>query len=569
MAAGSGRDSQRLTRPVSENHERFAELIRSNRTIILDNYKKALEESSISLVEDPCARDRIMAVSAEILNEAAASTQVGRILADDEQSAPGGPAAEPLTGQQLPGQQPPGPHSVSQQLVGQQTSLAETLRAAAIFFEVAVDALSYHATSEPALLPGFVTCVSVLNESLNKRIRRATGAYTRHLAEHIHRAQLDERRRIARELHDRLGEGLSVALRQLELLEIYGPQRPEAAGQRNSPAKDAILETMNRLRAITSDLRAEPVASLEKALTRHLDSMVADADVRLRISGEEKWATPAIIDQVFLVLCEALRNALTHAAPQLVKVAVDFSPEALRASVHDNGCGFVPRDVDRRHPAPAGLASMRERTALIGGALTISSAPARGTYVDLYVPLSGHCADRPSLSPARAPPAAAGTRKAVAGRRPSASDRVPRPGSGPDASVGTDVLAAYPRPVRAGQQGHHAGDVLRLAEPSQRCDRHRFREVRPGVGPAQQIGVRGARRDDVRGYPPDAEGERRHLRKVLQGTLAAGIKRGRGCVQARVDSRNRNNPAPVTELGTRIFNDEERPFGVHCHTPVV
>lgn len=321
-----------------------------------------------------------MAVSAEILDEIAASTQADRVLAGNEQSAPGGPTDELLPGQRLSGQQ----------LVSQQMSLAETLRAAAIFFEVAVDSLSCYATSEPALLPSFVTCVSALNESLNKWIQRATAAYSRHLVEHIHQAQLDERRRIARELHDRLGEGLSVALRQLELLEICGPQRPETAGQRNSPAKDAILETMNRLRVITSDLRAEPVTSLEKALTRHLESMVADVDVHLRISGDEKWATPTVIDQVFLVLREALRNALTHAAPQLVKVAVDFSPEALRASVQDNGRGFVPRDVDRRRPAPAGLASMRERTALIGGMLTISSAPARGTYVDLYVPLSGH-----------------------------------------------------------------------------------------------------------------------------------------------------------------------------------
>jgi signal transduction histidine kinase len=366
-----------------------------------------------------------MAVAAEILTEIAASTQAGRVLADNEQPAPSGPAGGTITGPQPSGQQSSGPQPsgqqssgprpsggqssgpqpsghqlsqrqlVGQQLVGQQVSLAETLRAGAIFFEVTVDSLSGHAANDPTLLPGFVTFVSALNESVNKRIRRATAAYTRQLVEHIHRAQLDERRSIARELHDRLGEGLSVALRQLELLEISGAQPPEAAGQRNAPVKDAILETMDRLRAVTSDLRTEPVTSLEKALTRYLESMVADADVRLRISGEERWATPAVIDQVFLVLREALRNAFTHAAPRLVKVAVDFSPEALRASVHDDGRGFVPRDAERRHPATVGLASMRERTALIGGTLTISSAPARGTYIELHVPLSG-CANRPS-----------------------------------------------------------------------------------------------------------------------------------------------------------------------------
>jgi signal transduction histidine kinase len=315
-----------------------------------------------------------MAAGAEILAEIAASAQAGRVLKGNELPALGVPSDKALAGPQL--------------------SLAESLQAAAIFFDITVDSMSGHASSDPALFPSFVTCIAALNESLYRRLGRVSAAYTRQLVEHIHRAQLDERQRIARELHDRLGEELSIALRQLELREISGPPRTTVTEQQNSPVKGAIVEAMNRLRSITSDLRAEPVTSLEKALTRYVDAMMADADMRLRVSGDENWATPGVIDQVFLVLREALRNAFTHGAPQLVKVAVDFSPEALRASVHDDGCGFVLRDVDRGQAGTAGLVSMRERMALIGGTLTISSAPAQGTYIELHVPLSGHCADR-------------------------------------------------------------------------------------------------------------------------------------------------------------------------------
>ena len=310
-----------------------------------------------------------MAIGAQILTEIAESTAAGRVLVSDEYSQSPWTPGEPEAYYHL--------------------GLSESLRAAALFFDVTVDALAGHATNDPALLQCFVTCVLALNASLNRRIRRITVAYVGQLLDHIQQAQLDERRRIARELHDRLGEGLSVALRQLELREISGPQQPAAIDHRPSVVKDAIVATMGRLREVTSDLRQEPVTSLGKALARYLDFAAADANVCVRISGDEKWASPAVLDQVFLIIREALRNALTHAEPRLVKVTADVATHALRASVHDDGHGFVPPDGDRGPAPTAGLASMRERAALIGGTLTISSAPGRGAHIDLYVPLPG------------------------------------------------------------------------------------------------------------------------------------------------------------------------------------
>jgi signal transduction histidine kinase len=112
----------------------------------------------------------------------------------------------------------------------------------------------------------------------------------------------------------------------------------------------------------------------------------ADADVRLHVSGDEAWAPPAVLDEVFLILREALRNALTHAAPQLVLIGVEICARELTAWVMDDGRGFSPPAATQT-ASGSGLASMRERAALVGGRLVVSSMPGHGTRVELHVPI--------------------------------------------------------------------------------------------------------------------------------------------------------------------------------------
>jgi len=271
-----------------------------------------------------------------------------------------------------------------------QLSPADLLRAATVFFDVTVNSLASHVKDDPELLPCFTTAVLALNEIISKRIREATLAYTGYLLERVDQAQIDERRRIARDLHDRLGEGMSVALRQLELHEIASREDPLTSAPRAAAAKEAIAEAMRRLRVVTSDLRQDSVRSLETALVRYIDSVADDAEVRLRVSGDETWASPAVIDEAFLIIREAIRNAMTHGAPQMVLIGVALAPHELHAWVEDNGIGFVPGKAGEPGAAGTGLASMRERAALIGGRLTIVSAPGQGTHVELLVSRPGH-----------------------------------------------------------------------------------------------------------------------------------------------------------------------------------
>jgi signal transduction histidine kinase len=136
--------------------------------------------------------------------------------------------------------------------------------------------------------------------------------------------------------------------------------------------------------------RRSPVTSFEKALADFLNRVCADADVHLVVIGDETWASAKLIDEAFLVVREALRNALNHGVPQSVVVGVEVTRRELRAWVDDDGKGFACGDEAESPAAGTGLATMRERATLLGGALSIVSKPGRGTSVELSVPLPGH-----------------------------------------------------------------------------------------------------------------------------------------------------------------------------------
>jgi signal transduction histidine kinase len=357
---------------ADKNNRNFAAFIRTNHDAILASYLECLEKSHSPITGDGYFRDQLTTNGSEIIADMAASVRAGRVVVDDRYMRLAWTIGEAHARSQL--------------------SIADTLCAARTFFNVTFTSLARHVSAHPELLPSFVMSVLALNESLNSRLCQFTVAYTSYLLDRVDKAHLDERCRIARELHDQLGEGLSAALRQLELHEIAGTERRISPDQRTAVVRGSIVETMDRLRAVLSDLRQDPVTSLEKALTDYIESRTADPHVRLLISGDETQAPPSVINETYLIMREAIRNALAHGAPELVLIEIDFAAYELRASVDDDGCGFAP--AERSGPSAAGLTSMRERAILIGGRLTIASTPGQGTRVELVVPLPGQRDER-------------------------------------------------------------------------------------------------------------------------------------------------------------------------------
>ncbi|GAA3829249.1 histidine kinase [Sphaerisporangium flaviroseum] len=263
-----------------------------------------------------------------------------------------------------------------------------SLEAGSLFFKAALTHLARRIAMDSESPTEIFTLVATgMEESLSRRIREASESYHGFLLNQVQEAQGEERRRIARELHDRIGHGISVAHQQLALSEMHRANDPARASAKIGVAQQAIQETMENLRQMTSELHPQvPVKSLEKALLGFLEAVEDDlVSVGLDVNGDESWAEPRVLDEAFLIIREAARNALSHACPSVILIRVDIAPHELVATVQDNGRGFDSSRV--RDRGGVGLTSMRERAELLGGRVTISSEPGNGCLVELFIPL--------------------------------------------------------------------------------------------------------------------------------------------------------------------------------------
>ncbi len=359
---------------VARTQSPSAALIEECRADILAKYEQDLEVVGSVLVQDEQAKAQVMANANQILTDIAAALDNGlphsdesfRFLSWDIGLTRAATGVHPK----------------------------ESLLAASVFFRAAFTILSKWIQDDSEADRLLRNVVTTLEQSVSLRIREAATSYAGFLLSKVHEAHVAERGRIARELHDRIGQSLSVAHRQAELCVMYRTSDPAQAVVKMERVQEAIQEAMWRLRQLTSDLHPlEPIQSLEKALLAHLEAIgVEDMTAELVVNGDEVWATPAISEECLLILSEAIRNALRHGRPSSIYIRVDIAPHELRASVIDDGCGF---DVNRR-PAhhSLGLASIQERAALLGGMVTISTEVGRGTRIDLAVPLPGSFDDQ-------------------------------------------------------------------------------------------------------------------------------------------------------------------------------
>jgi signal transduction histidine kinase len=195
----------------------------------------------------------------------------------------------------------------------------------------------------------------------------------------------DERKRLARELHDDTIQTIVIAKAELDTLAVETPA--SAAMKTRLNKVDAMLTAaIDNVRRFSRDLRPSLLDDL--GLVDAIDWLVGDLRARtginaqLRISGK-----PRRLDQkeelaLFRIVQEALRNVELHAAAKTVKVRIDFRHD-VRAAVVDDGRGFDTSEaLDGHHPSTRlGLLGMRERAKLAGAALSIRSRPLSGTRV--------------------------------------------------------------------------------------------------------------------------------------------------------------------------------------------
>jgi signal transduction histidine kinase len=203
-------------------------------------------------------------------------------------------------------------------------------------------------------------------------------------------AVLQERNRLAREIHDTLAQGFTGIVVQVEAAEYVLTKAPEQAREHLARAGALARESLTEARRSVQALRPQALeqSSLINAFARHVEQMTYGTPVQahFRVHG-----TPASLchdkeTDLLRIGLEALTNALKHARASVIHVELSFEPEQVRLSVRDDGQGFAPRFPDAADGF--GLKGIRERVAHLGGQLTVASRPGQGTEVVAVVPLA-------------------------------------------------------------------------------------------------------------------------------------------------------------------------------------
>jgi len=212
------------------------------------------------------------------------------------------------------------------------------------------------------------------------RIRQA-------VLEQVIAAQEAERARIARDLHDQIGQALTSMLLALRVYQNAGPATVEGR-QRGDELRQLITDALDDVRQLASELRPAVLDDIGLvAALIHLGETVAH-----RLTLEIRWTITGIDDEhrlpseqevaVYRIAQEALTNVARHADVDRVEASLTADQSAVTLEITDQGAGFEPERVR----GSLGIAGMYERAALIGGELTIQSEPGNGSRVQLRVP---------------------------------------------------------------------------------------------------------------------------------------------------------------------------------------
>ena len=257
--------------------------------------------------------------------------------------------------------------------------------------------------SEWPLMLIIILLVAIMADRVLSTSRRYASLY-REASDRLLTAHEEERTRLARQLHDGVGQTLTAVTLNLDTAtNVLAPSRSSL------DAEAAVL--IERARSLTSralgdtrDLagRLRPPRLHERGLAAALEDLAADAGRQVDMAIDESARRPGLLDvdrevEAYRVVQEALANASRHSNAPRLSLTMDVRSNALVIVVADDGTGFSPA---ARGKGTLGIPGMYERAAMMAARLAITSAPGRGTRVRLR----SRCRPRKRAAPGSVPP---------------------------------------------------------------------------------------------------------------------------------------------------------------------
>ena len=231
--------------------------------------------------------------------------------------------------------------------------------------------------------------LSEVNRRLEATIAENAGLHKQLVTQAREAGVLDERRRMAREIHDTLAQGLTGIVTQLQAAEQAAARTPgDSTGWRRhvSTATQLARDSLSEARRSVDALRPEPLEGcrLSEALTDVAErwSTLNGIPVQVTTTGTARPSDPEAEFALLRAAQEALANVARHAHATRVGLTISYMESEVALDVRDDGVGFDPVSVDQGF----GLVAMRQRIAALSGTLQVESEPGGGTAVSACVP---------------------------------------------------------------------------------------------------------------------------------------------------------------------------------------
>jgi two-component system sensor kinase FixL len=231
--------------------------------------------------------------------------------------------------------------------------------------------------------------VRMMDATIDITERHRAEAAARELGGRLINAQEDERRRMARDLHDDLSQRLALISVELDMFGQQPPVQPEAIAGRMQELSREVESMASDVHRLAHQLHPAKLEQLGLAATVRGFCKELAAAHQIAIHFESHDVPRALPDDVALCLYritqEALQNAIKHSGATGAKVELAANERELHLTVTDDGHGFDPEAIDAR--GSLGIVSMRERARMVRGRISVQSRPGEGTRIEVRVPI--------------------------------------------------------------------------------------------------------------------------------------------------------------------------------------